>query len=116
PHGFEQILRDEVGAVTPGLALVFEFAAPVAREHKSGARARVSRKLGVAVTVADHPAVREVEAEVARGPEKEPRLRLAAVAVEPVRRLARGRVVRAVIDGVEACAAAREFVRQLLMN
>ena len=42
------------------MLLVFEFAAPVAREHEGGANARVSRKLRVAVSVADHPAAREV--------------------------------------------------------
>src|ERR1043165_2682805 len=107
PHGFEQVLGDEVWAVSPRRALMFEFAAPVAGEHEGRAHARVARKLCVAVTVADHPAAREVEIEFARGAEQKAGPWLAAVAVEPVRRLADRWVVRAVVDRVEARAGAR---------
>src|ERR1044071_9277700 len=56
-HCFQQVFRDEVGAVLPGLALVFVLAAAVAGQDEGGARARVARKLRVAVAVADHPAL-----------------------------------------------------------
>src|SRR2546423_9116042 len=44
------------------------------------------------------------------------RPRLSAVAVEPVRRLAHGRVVRAVVYGVEARSAALKLARQSFVN
>src|ERR1041385_5944585 len=94
PHGFEQVLGDKVWAMSPQRALTFEFAAPVGCEHEGRARARVARKLCVAVAVADHPAAREVELEFARGAEQKAGPGLAAVAVEPVWRLADRRVVR----------------------
>src|SRR5437588_10211806 len=91
---------------------MFQLAAPVARDDEGGADARVARKLGIAVAVADHPAARQVEVEFARGAKEQPRPRLAAVAILPVRRLAHGRVVRAVVNRVEPRAAALKFVRQ----
>src|SRR5687768_9942829 len=85
---FEQVFGDEVGAVSPVLALVFELAAPVAREDKGGADSGVARQLRIAVAVADHPAGREVEVELRGRAPDESGPWLAAVAVLPVGRLA----------------------------
>ena len=47
--------------VLPAVALVLALAAAIAGEDEGGADARVARQLHVAVAVADHPALREVE-------------------------------------------------------
>src|SRR5688500_15610154 len=81
---FEQVFGDEVGAVLPGVALVFDLAAAVAGQDEGGADPGVAREFGVAVAVADHPAGREVEAELRGRAPDESGPRLAAVAVLPV--------------------------------
>src|SRR5215207_5446989 len=109
PDCFEQVFGDEVGAVLPGAALVFVLAAAVAGQDEGGADARVARQLRVAVAVADHPAPREVDAQLFGRAADEAGPGLAAVAVEAVRRLADRRVMRAVVDGVEPRAALLQF-------
>src|ERR1700742_956304 len=113
---FEQIFGDHVRAFRPRAALIFEFAAPVAREHEGRADSCVSRKLGVAEAVADHPATRQVETKVRRGATNQTGLRLAAIAVEAIRRLADGRMVRAIVDCVEPRAAALQLRGQNFVN
>src|SRR5215213_650679 len=64
-------------------------------------QARVSRQLDVAISIANHPARTQIDLEVLRGAFDQPRFRFATVAVEAVRRLADGRVMRAIVDRVE---------------
>src|SRR5579885_1206591 len=115
-HRFEQIFGDDVGPFLPRAALMFEFAATVARQHEGRADSGVARKLRVAVTVADHPAAREVEVEILRGAKNQTGPRLAAVAVEAIRRLADRRVVRAVVNRVEPRASALQLGSQHIVN
>src|ERR1051325_9646210 len=58
-------------------------------------------QLDIAVTIADHPARRKINLEILRGAVNQAGLGLAAIAIEAIGRLAHGRMMRAVVDGVQ---------------
>src|SRR5438309_1378960 len=98
----EELLGDVVGSRGPRLTLVFELAPPVPGQDEHTVCPDLARHLDVAVFVADDIGRRQIDPVLARGAQEHPRARLPTFAPLPERRLAGGRMVRTVVDGVES--------------
>ena len=110
------VLGAVIGSARPLVALVLEFPSPVARHHKDAGGPYRPGQRHVAVLVADHVGVGKVDVVFRGGSEEQSRAGLAAVASLPIGWLARGRVVRAVVDTVEPRALASQLPHQPLVD
>src|SRR5947209_5316370 len=100
----------------PRRALIFPLAAPVAAQDEGGAHARVARKFHVAVAVADHPTLREVEIKIARRSFDQTGLRLATITVKLKGRHADRWMMRAIVDRIEPRTLAFKFLAQYAVH
>src|SRR5213082_703771 len=93
----------------PRGALIFPFAATVATEDEGCMNASVAREFDVAVAVADHPALCEINVKICRRTDDKTGLRFTAIAIEAIGQLAHGRMMRAIVDCIKACAVMFKF-------
>src|ERR1051325_4364380 len=98
----------------PRVALIFPLSEPVAAQNKRRSQSRVSRELNVTISIADHPARTPIDLKLLRRAIDQSRLRLATIAIDPVRRVSDSRMVRAVVNRIETCVFQLGF--QLLVN
>src|SRR5690242_15661155 len=98
----------------PARALIFILAAAVSTEHKRRLQPRISRELDVSISIADHPASSKINLKLFCGTIDQSSLRLATVAINPVRRLTHGWMMRAVVNCIELRILQLSF--ELLMN
>src|SRR6185369_5332292 len=86
----------------------------VPTQNKRRVQTRISRQLHIAIAIANHPTRRQVYLKIIPSPIDQTGFWFAAVAVEPVRRLANRGMVCAVVDAVEL--GVLEILSELIVN
>src|SRR4051812_37557227 len=115
-YGVEQVLTNQVRFEFPTGTLILPFTSSVTAEHKCGVKVGVSRHFYVAVTVTDHPAVRQVDLKIRSRSCNQPNFRFPAITIESIRRFTNCRMMCAVIDRIESGMLIVELGIQLIMD
>ena len=69
----------------------------------------VAREFDVAVAVADHPALCEINVKICCRTDDKTGLRFTAIAIEAIGQLAHGRMMRAIVDCIKPCTVVFKF-------
>src|ERR1044071_6046601 len=96
------------------MSLELPLSPAISTQHKRRMQPRISCEFHITVSITNHPTRTQIDLEILRRTINQPRFRLPTITVEPVRRLADGRMMRAIVNGIELCAS--EILLELIMN